>query len=125
MRSGFKTLLMLAIVLCVHQSLLAQGQLFGTTRSGGSTGGGVLFKTNADSSTYMEVVKEWVLDVAGSSPHASLIKASNGKLYGTTPSGGKYDQGVIFEYGAVRSSLPSCMSLELIWREYHRAVILN
>ena len=34
----------------------------------------------------------------GSGPEGSLIQANNGKLYGMTWSGGKYDYGVLFEW---------------------------
>lgn len=37
----------------------------------------------------------------GDFPYGSLYHASNGKLYGTTYSGGMYDDGVIFEYDPV------------------------
>lgn len=89
---GFSFLLTAAI----HGVCHAQGQLWGTTRKGGATGGGVIFKTNADASSYYETKKQWALNTPGAFPQASLIQASDGRIYGVTPSGGAYGDGVLF-----------------------------
>lgn len=75
----------------------AQGQLWGTTRKGGITGGGGIIKTNADASNYYEVKKDWYLTTPGSNPQATLLQHSNGKMYGVTPTGGATNGGVLFE----------------------------
>jgi hypothetical protein len=92
-----KVLLILIGLVCEYPTLYAQGQLWGTTRKGGITGGGTILKTNADASDYYEVKKTWVLNTAGTFPQETLLHASNGKIYGLTASGGATASGVLFE----------------------------
>jgi uncharacterized repeat protein (TIGR03803 family) len=96
MKSGNILPIFLLLVIC-NLTAYAQGQLWGTTRKGGITGGGTILKTNADASNYYEVKKEWVLN-AGKNPQSTLVQHSNGKIYGVTPGGGAYGDGVLYEY---------------------------
>jgi uncharacterized repeat protein (TIGR03803 family) len=70
------------------------GKLFGTTYSGGQSGYGVIFEVSRSG-------KERVLhnfgyrDAGGGEPRAGLVYL-NGRLYGTTSSGGEYGNGAIF-----------------------------
>lgn len=79
----------------------AQGVLWGMTYEGGNEygmgGGGVIFKTNADASSYMSVQKVFQFDYPGERPQ-SMVMAPNGKFYGTTNYGGRHLSGLIFEY---------------------------
>jgi uncharacterized repeat protein (TIGR03803 family) len=78
----------------------AQGNLYGTTSLGGDltcgngAGCGVIFKKP-------KIGKEVVLHVFSGSdgefPSAALFLDSKGNLYGTTPSGGAHNGGVVFE----------------------------
>ena len=65
------------------------------TALGGSDGFGVIFTTNTDGSNY-QVIHHFD-SVNGSIPESKLIKAANGKFYGTTLSGGISNDGVLFE----------------------------
>ncbi|MBT1700146.1 T9SS type A sorting domain-containing protein [Fulvivirgaceae bacterium PWU4] len=95
----FLLLTVAAATLSIHA--LAQGVLWGMTYEGGSEygmgGGGVIFKTNADASSYMSVQKVFQFDYPGDRPK-SMVMAPNGKFYGVTNYGGRYLSGVLFEY---------------------------
>jgi uncharacterized repeat protein (TIGR03803 family) len=103
-KAATAALLLLLFFTFSHFLALSQGQLWGTTRKGGFTGGGVILKTNADPSNYYEVKKEWVLNTPGANPQATLLFASNGRFYGLTPSGGATGGGVLFETTTVANS---------------------
>jgi len=81
-----------------------QGNLYGTTESGGSLGGscntneyydgcGVVFKLTPTSGGLWEISNLYVFPPgsAGLSPKAGLTSDSSGNLYGTTVAGGKND----------------------------------
>ncbi|MCD4834546.1 MAG: T9SS type A sorting domain-containing protein [Bacteroidales bacterium] len=73
------------------------GKIYGTTKSGGTNNYGVLFEY--DHVTDICIKK---LDFNGTNngsyPNGRLMQASNGKIYGTTKSGGADSYGVFFEY---------------------------
>ena len=75
----------------------SNGKLYGTTTSGGSNNNGVLFEYNIISDIIL-IKANFNNNTSGRFPHSSLLKGYNGKLYGTTYSGGIYGAGVIFEY---------------------------
>ncbi|MEP7141573.1 MAG: choice-of-anchor tandem repeat GloVer-containing protein [Ferruginibacter sp.] len=72
----------------------SDGKLYGMTKSGGSSDAGVIFSFDPSVSTYTKL--EDFDNTNGAMPNASLLQASNGKLYGMTPSGGVTNTGVIF-----------------------------
>jgi uncharacterized repeat protein (TIGR03803 family) len=63
------------------------GKLYGTTKQGGSSGKGVLFRVNIDGSNYT-LLHDFV-DTSGNAPTGKLLLASDGKLYGTCAEGGR------------------------------------
>ncbi len=72
------------------------GKLYGVTFSGGNGGAGVIFSFDPLASTYKKLRN---FDNAVSrNPSASLMQASNGKLYGMTTYGGTSGVGVIFSF---------------------------
>lgn len=73
---------------------LSNGNLYGLTSAGGANNLGVSFSYNINTSSYNKLHN--FLSASGSVPLGSLLKASNGKLYGTTSQGGTYNKGVIF-----------------------------
>jgi len=80
----------------------AGGNLYGTTYSGGAYNGGTVFelKRESDGTWTESILHEFcsLSDCAdGASPWAGLISDTKGNLYGTTQSGGAYDDGVVFE----------------------------
>ncbi|WP_109831016.1 choice-of-anchor tandem repeat GloVer-containing protein [Reichenbachiella versicolor] len=79
------------------------GSLYGITRTGGNgnnsdreEGGGVIFEYNLNDNSYT-VLHHFDKSI-GEVPVGSLIKASDGKLYGTTTRGGEIEMGVIYSY---------------------------
>lgn len=76
---------------------LSDGNLYGTTYSGGANNDGVIFSFNPTTSVY---TKLYVFDGAnGGNPQlGSLMQGADGKLYGMTPNGGTNADGVIFSF---------------------------
>lgn len=81
----------------------ANGKLYGMTRSDGAFNWGVLFEYDYLSNIYQKKID--FDNNNGALPHGSLMKATNGKLYGMTFYGGLYSKGVLFEYDCVSNFL--------------------
>ncbi|HWD20235.1 MAG TPA: choice-of-anchor tandem repeat GloVer-containing protein [Verrucomicrobiae bacterium] len=78
------------------------GNLYGTTGSGGAFGSGTIFRATLAGAvttlyTFGAISSDSVTNVDGSDPTA-LIQGRDGNLYGTTVSGGPDAQGTIFEF---------------------------
>jgi uncharacterized repeat protein (TIGR03803 family) len=88
------------------------GNLYGTTLSGGSHGHGTVFKVTEGgifSTLYSFCSQNGCAD--GEFPQTGLVQASNGNLYGTTILGGAYGSGTIFELtlsGALTTLYSAC-----------------
>ena len=73
------------------------GALYGTTQSGGSSGGaGTVFKLNKDGSGYTVIYSLSPTNHIGAVPAAGLLQL-DGTFYGTTLSGGDMFQGTLFK----------------------------
>ena len=91
--------LVIVFIISFCNVTIAQTELWGVTSRGGSNGSGVIFKT--DSVGNNQVV-EYNFDIIdGKYPNGSLVRASNGLLYGVTEEGGLNSQGVLFQYDQV------------------------
>jgi len=75
----------------------SNGKLYGLTYMGGSQNNGTLFEFNPDSSLYKFISFDPNVTI-GKYPIGSLTQAPNGRLYGTTISGGLTNSGIIFEF---------------------------
>jgi uncharacterized repeat protein (TIGR03803 family) len=82
----------------------AKGNLYGTTLTGGTgtcteqlfSGCGTVFELSAsDTETVLHTFTGVAPD--GAFPYSRLIMDANGNLYGTASSGGKFDNGIVFE----------------------------
>jgi uncharacterized repeat protein (TIGR03803 family) len=76
----------------------SSGNLYGTTRDGGSQNEGIVFKL--DPLGVLTVLYNFCSVSSckdGVGPLSSLIRDSAGNLYGTTPTGGAYDGGTVFQ----------------------------
>jgi len=84
----------------------SDGKLYGVTGGGAGYGYGVLFQYDPVSITYIKKIDfSNILGSNGYGPVGSLIQASDGELYGATPSGGPSgSSGVIFQYNPVSST---------------------
>jgi uncharacterized repeat protein (TIGR03803 family) len=81
------------------------GHLYGTTKYGGNpqcgNGGGVAFEIGPGIATEKVLYafcsrSKPPSDGDGSYPEAGLLMDASGNLYGTTPTGGTFEQGVVF-----------------------------
>jgi uncharacterized repeat protein (TIGR03803 family) len=73
----------------------ADGNLYGTTAGGGTAGDGVVFKVNTAGQE--TVLYSFTGGTDGGTPFVGVILGPEGKLYGTTISGGQTNAGVVFE----------------------------
>jgi uncharacterized repeat protein (TIGR03803 family) len=73
----------------------SDGNLYGTTGGGGTSGAGVVFKVNAAGQE--TVLHSFTGGADGGTPYAGVIFGPEGKLYGTTAFGGQTNAGVVFE----------------------------
>jgi uncharacterized repeat protein (TIGR03803 family) len=101
------------------------GNLYGTTSSGGANEGGTIFKialTGTLSTLYNFCVQTGCTD--GLQPQAGLVQATDGNFYGTTIAGGANGYGTIFQItsGGTLTTLHS-FNLNLTDGAYPQAVL--
>jgi len=79
------------------------GALYGTCSGGGTGtspaqnfGAGIVFKLNMVGSGYTILYNFGSTSADGYSPRSTLVRASDGGLFGTTPLGGELNRGVLF-----------------------------
>ena len=91
--------------------LAGDGNLYGTTNTGGTGGFGTVFRVNVAGGTVTSLVSFTGTSGAavGSTPGTNLLLASDGNLYGTTTGGGASSAGTIYSIttGGVFTSLGS------------------
>lgn len=75
----------------------SDGTLYGTTSAGGQYGQGSAFKLTLGGT--FTVLHTFGATGDGKSPHAELLLASDGRLYGTAASGGSKEAGLVFSVG--------------------------
>ncbi len=81
----------------------SNGKLYGMTLFGGSSDAGIIFSFDPSTLVYTKV-KDFDI-INGGYPSASLIQASDGKLYGVTLNGGgNSNGGVIFSFDPLSST---------------------
>lgn len=75
--------------------VVAGGALYSTTYEGGAYGGGTVFRLNVNTGKERILYNFRTAGYDGKNPWAALLPL-NGKLYGTTYSGGQYGDGTVF-----------------------------
>jgi uncharacterized repeat protein (TIGR03803 family) len=77
-----------------------QGNLYGTTYSGGQYDGGTVFELSRSNGTWKEFVRHSFNPNTsdGFSPQAGLVLDKQGNVYGTTLYGGQGGDGTVFEF---------------------------
>jgi uncharacterized repeat protein (TIGR03803 family) len=76
-------------------TLGSDGNLYGTTQWGGTSGNGTVFKMTPDGT--VTILHSFLSDDPnGTEPLGALIEASDGNLYGTCYSGGASERGTVF-----------------------------
>jgi len=73
----------------------ADGRLYGTTQSGGAASFGTVFAMNL-AGTGFTTLYSFTNGNDGAGPATNLIQGTDGRLYGTTPSGGASGFGTVF-----------------------------
>jgi uncharacterized repeat protein (TIGR03803 family) len=81
---------------------VGSGKLYGMTHYGGANNYGVLFSYDIGSNTY-SVLHDFD-QATGQGPHAGLMRATDGLLYGTCGHGGAHNHGVIFSFNTTGST---------------------
>lgn len=77
-------------------SIDSNGNLFGTTFAGGSSGLGTVFEVTA--AGQFSTLYTFPDNAHGSHPNAAMTLGTDGNLYGTTQYGGTSNRGTIFEF---------------------------
>ncbi len=85
-------------------------KLYGTTKAGGKYGKGTLFEFDIETKK-MKVLNEFFDQESGAYPVSGVFMYKD-KLYGTTSSGGDFDQGTIYEYDLEKNKLTILYSFE-------------
>jgi uncharacterized repeat protein (TIGR03803 family) len=77
----------------------ADGNLYGTTVMGGLYDTGTVFELSPDAGSWTETLIYSFTNSNGNgeAPYSGVIFDASGNLYGTTPNGGKYDYGIVYE----------------------------
>ncbi len=86
----------------------SDGLFYGMTYEGGAANFGVLFQFDPVSSLCTKKI-DFDGTSTGSNPQGTLMQASDGFLYGMTNSGGANNEGVLFRFDPVTSSLTDLM----------------
>lgn len=86
----------------------AAGNLYGTTQFGGNYNYGTVFKVAAGTNTLTTLVS--FNGINGSEPCAGMTIDTAGNLYGTTPDGGAYGSGTVFQLAAGTNTLTTLVS---------------
>ena len=73
----------------------SDGNLYGTTYSGGANGNGTVFEVSTDGTTFQTLHSFNFND--GKRPEVGLLQASDGYLYGATNQGGANGNGTVFK----------------------------
>jgi uncharacterized repeat protein (TIGR03803 family) len=88
----------------------ADGNLYGTTHSGGTYSKGTVFKLAAGTNELTTLAS--FNGANGANPDAGLIADAEGSLYGTTWRGGDYDYGTVFQVAAGTNALTTLVSFD-------------
>lgn len=75
----------------------AAGNLYGSTSSGGSGGGGTIFELSRSGNGWTFHILCSLTGIAASGPRSALTMDMMGDLYGTTYTGGAHDGGSVFK----------------------------
>lgn len=78
------------------------GWLYGSTQRGGAFDHGTLYRLRPDGSEH-QVLLSFDGATQGGDPKAGLLQARDGKFYGRTISGGRFNAGVLFRFKAPKA----------------------
>ena len=92
----------------VSELTLVNGQLYGTTSTGGATGAGTVFRVDEDGSDY-EILHSFAGGTADGANPIGQMEFDGFSLYGMTTGGGLNNRGVIFAVAVPEPS--ACLSM--------------
>ena len=81
----------------VDVTLDSAGNVYGTTYAGGIDSAGSVFELSNSGGTWTETDLHSFTGLDGALPYSTAILDASGNLYGTTTSGGRYDEGVVWQ----------------------------
>lgn len=82
----------------------SQQTVWGVTSNGGKDNLGTIGHYSVGESKWITDFGEFTTDLPGASPTYTQLTEFNGKFYGTTPGGGAYGTGVLFEWNPVANT---------------------
>lgn len=85
-------------------SLASNGNIYTVAPNGGNFGNGILASCDPLTGKFTKQI-DFKDSTNGSSPYFPPVQGPNGKLYGTTPRGGKYNAGTLYEFDPVNNIL--------------------
>lgn len=108
-----KLLLVLTVCMLTYQ-LQAQTQqvLYGMTTMGGNQGAGVIFQYNFATNTFTKRYDIFGGTPEGGTPTGSLVRATNGTLYGMVSNGGMWSCGVLFSFNPTTANYSDLFSFD-------------
>ncbi len=77
----------------------SDGDLYGTTYHGGTTGLGTIFTIKPDGSAFQVIHSFGAVVTNGTSPQCMLVQAQNGAMFGVASGGGSNGHGTVFTIG--------------------------
>lgn len=89
--------------------LANNGKYYGMTQTGGTNNTGTIFSFDTVTNIQTNVFN--FTSANGAYPLSSLIKASNGKLYGMTTTGGSTNEGTLFSYDPANNTFVKLLDL--------------
>ena len=81
------------------------GVLYGATSQGGALGAGTIYQINRDGSAFETLITLGAVAGGVREPRASVVFGLDGKLYGTTYSGGSLDLGTVYSINITEGPL--------------------
>src|SRR5690554_4549781 len=82
----------------------SDGIFYGMTSVGRGSGNGIIYRFDAVNGSISKMI-DFDGEQTGSDGAGAMLKASNGKLYGMTVSGGAFNKGIIFEFNPETKSI--------------------
>jgi uncharacterized repeat protein (TIGR03803 family) len=89
----------------------SDGDLYGTTATGGEYGHGTLFKINP--ATEILTTLYSFNDADGEEPMGDLVQGTDGNIYGTTNEGGTHVYGTVFRYSPATNRVTTLHNFDL------------
>jgi uncharacterized repeat protein (TIGR03803 family) len=110
----FKKFLLFTFILALF-SASSFGQFFGTTRHGGTAGGGTIYRMNVDG-TGISTVHNFgpVTNQGRFADYSQLLSLPNGMMYGTTRYGGITDNGTLFQYNPATNAFTTMVNFDAV-----------